>query len=249
MKKVLVFAAVFALLASALSAEVFVTGHAGYSALALDDAKSEYKLGLDYLEALFPSSATKNNSEPDGALFAKLDIMVPVLPFVNLGPRLGVISAMQSRLNYTYSTNESKSTIDAIAVPVMLGANISIPLGSDVSLNASAFGGYALGFLTRGEYSKLLNVVIADYTANYSSGALALDFSGGIDIKLANFIKAGINIGYRTCKFAETKASQEAKYNNVVVVEKDELLEKMGGGALVIDMSGLDVGLGITIIF
>lgn len=248
MKKLMLFATVFALLASVISAEVFVTGHGGYSMLTLEDAKKEHKDTVLMMDSLF-TSATKDHVEPGGAIFGKLDIMVPVLPFINLGPRFGIISALQSRIRYSDPSTELKHTIDGFAVPLMLGGNVSIPLGSNVSLNAFAFGGYAFGMLKESTYAKMLNTVVSNYAINYSSGALALDFSGGLDIKLTNFLKAGFNIGYRVCKFEEMKATEQVKYNNAVIIEKDALFDKASGDALPVDMSGLDIGAGLTIIF
>lgn len=178
-------------------------------------------------------------------IYGDLKLELGIMPFLNIGPKVGIIYAFPASMESSALSMTMKSNINAMLIPIMGGisASIGIP-GAPFSINGGIYGGYGIAIVTTGsEMGNLRYDVPAD-----GSGFVG-DIKAGLEFSMIPFVSGTINLGYRIANIEKLKVAKDVVVSNITVAEKGEVLEDSNGNPLPFDYSGFIAGIGIAIGF
>jgi hypothetical protein len=258
MKKVILFSAVIFALAVPSFAFFHLGVNAGYAYANLDDVNNNYKTGKQMIESNGAGTAKLNTL--GSAIFANADLDLGLMPFLNIGPRVGLeyVLPVTNEFNYTgpgagipYSgTIDEKQTTSLFLVPLELGlnTNLGIPF-LPLSVTLGAYAGYGLAFATI-ETKLDAGSLSTNYTIPYNGGGFMGDLSGAVEWSFLPFMTLSLNAGYRYALISNLDVTKKITLpDGTVVVDSSEELKNYEGSKMKTNFSGFLLGLGLNIRF
>ena len=178
-------------------------------------------------------------------IYGDLKLDFGIMPFLNIGPKVGIIYAFPASMEASAFSTTIKENINALLIPVMAGLSTSIGIpGAPFSINGGIYGGYGFAIVTSGvEFGNLR------YDIPYDGGGFVGDIKAGMEFSLMPFVSGTINLGYRIANIEKVKVSNDVVVSGTTVEKKGDVLEDSDGNPMPFDYSGFIAGVGITIGF
>lgn len=255
MKKLSVLLVSLLFLAVTVSADFNLIVSGGYEMLSMQAFNENISDLSETRDIIFTDSTADLVSH---AVYGTLDIMIPVFPFLSVGPRLGYTYGLQGKIDSrTNNDNNIVTVFDSSMIPLELGANINLQLpGSTLSLIAGGYAGYGLAFMNIKQTNTFLGYSDSG-AVSYMGGGLMFDITGAVNFKVSKSMDFGFNIAYRIAQLTDFAATADSTDSGIIAVNKNEKLGTLSGlntlssgsSAATLDFSGVMVGLDLNMAF
>jgi len=231
-KNLLSMALIAALVVPSLAKASFVDASlfGGYTILGMSDVNNDLELMAN------PGDTV---TKFGGGYYAGLEAAFTVMPFLKIGPRVGLVAGSGKYASTTITLNE-----DATLIPLEVGVSTdwAFPL-TGVSIKGGLYAGYGMGTFKRtatgafvGEESSSGSgfVAEADVQARYS---------------IIPLLSLGLDLGYRLAKINTMKVGSRT---GAFVGSTKENLQTLGApinADMAVDFSGLNIGANLAFNF
>jgi len=231
----------------------------GYTTLAMSKLNTALQDLSDLLEASYWGDGN-SLKKVSGGIDAGLGLDFEVIPGLKIGPRVGFLYAfpgeVKGQWDYVYWTGSAyadgtdvwTSTFDASLIPITAGisyspqavGNIGFTFGLNVGLGL-AYGQWTSKYTTDDpafDTSSFRYEIPIAGSGLYANVVAAMNYFVGDNSNLF------LRLGYRLASFTDLTVTKTVRNSALGRVDEGDIAEDYQGDPLVLDFSGLDIGVG-----
>ncbi|PKL92092.1 MAG: hypothetical protein CVV21_04910 [Candidatus Goldiibacteriota bacterium HGW-Goldbacteria-1] len=257
MRKLFVLTVIALAFASASFAAFNISVSGGYSYSSMESMNSYWET-IKTDAAAYTTTSNANWKGYGNGIFGNVDLSVNLDTNIMAGIRTGVQYIFPSTytgyrlinvppLTWMYT----ETSIANYLIPVMAGLNFYMPLGTEsaVALSAGVYAGWGLAYC---EQTTSYNNS-PDVRTLYGANGFVADLSAKAEMKILPFLSVSLNGGYRFAKMTSFKnvesVSAEVPGYGLYVIPSDDPFSDNEGKPVEVDFSGINIGVGVNLIF